>query len=306
VSTLQGDNPLYKRGKIGIDKIIIQSERNMGSTKLVVILMSVLVSMTWANIALSADNIKLYALDCGSYDVADMKDLSDTGVYDGQKLEMANPCFLIRHPKGDLLWETGHIDSLADKVNGEVGGVWHSKLKTKLVAQLAQLNITPQDIEYLSLSHVHPDHAGNANKFESSTFIVNKLEHDFMFSEPTKSNFGEYYSALEKAETILFNGEYDVFDDDSVVIKSMPGHTPGSSVLLVRLSHAGNLLLSGDLYVHAQGRKLNTMHRYNAKALTLDSRAKFEVLAKKENARVVIQHDKQDFERLPKFPRYLD
>ncbi len=278
----------------------------MNSIKLVVILISSLISMTWANSALSADNIKLYALNCGSYDVADMKDLSDTGVYDGQKLEMANPCFLIRHPKGDLLWETGHVDSLADKANGEVGGVWHSKLKTKLVVQLAQLNIKPQDIEYLSLSHVHPDHAGNANKFASSTFIVNELEHNFMFSEPAKSNFGVYYSALEKAKTIIFNGEYDVFDDGAVVIKSMPGHTPGSSVLLVRLNNAGNLLLSGDLYVHAQGRKLNTMHRYNAKKLTLDSRAKFELLAKKENARVVIQHDKQDFERLPIFPRYLN
>lgn len=278
----------------------------MNSIKLVVILISVLVATTWANSTLSAESIKLYTMNCGSYDVADMKDLSGTGVYDGQKLKMANPCFLIRHPKGDLLWETGHVDSLADKVNGEVSGVWHSKLKTKLVEQLAQLNIKPQDIEYLSLSHVHPDHAGNANKFDSSTFIVNELEHGYMFSEPTKSYFGEYYSALEQAKTVLFSGEHDVFDDGSVVIKSMPGHTPGSSVLLVRLNNAGNLLLSGDLYVHAQGRKLNTMHQYNAKELTLSSRAKFEVLAKKENARVVIQHDKQDFESLPVFPKYLD
>jgi glyoxylase-like metal-dependent hydrolase (beta-lactamase superfamily II) len=245
-------------------------------------------------------------MDCGSYDVADIQSLSSTGVYDGQKLKMANPCFLIRHPKGDLLWEIGHVDSLADKVDGEVNGVWHSKLKTKLVTQLAELNLKPQDIEYLSLSHVHPDHAGNANKFDSSTFIVNQLEHDFMFSEPVKSNFGTYYSALEKAKTILFNGEYDVFDDNSVVITSMPGHTPGSSVLLIRLKNAGNILLTGDLYLHAKGRKLNTVLQYNVKALTLKSRVKFEALASKENARVVIQHDKQDFAKLPVFPQYLD
>jgi N-acyl homoserine lactone hydrolase len=262
--------------------------------------------MIWANSVLSDDNIKLYTIDCGSYDVADMESLSNTGAYDGQKLQMANPCFLIRHPKGDLLWETGHVDSLADKINGEVGGVWHAKLKTKLVVQLAQLNIKPQDIEYLSLSHVHPDHAGNANKFDSSTFIVNELEHKYMFSEPAISYFGEYYSALDKAKTIVFSDEYDVFDDGSVVIKSMPGHTPGSSVLLVRLNKAGNILLTGDLYLHAQGRKLNTVLQYNVKAVTIDSRIKFEVLAKKENARVIIQHDKKDFERLPVFPKYLN
>jgi N-acyl homoserine lactone hydrolase len=86
----------------------------------------------------------------------------------------------------------------------------------------------------------------------------------------------------------------------------MPGHTPGSSVLLVRLNKAGNILLTGDLYLHAQGRKLNTVLQYNVKAVTIDSRIKFEVLAKKENARVIIQHDKQDFERLPVFPKYLN
>jgi glyoxylase-like metal-dependent hydrolase (beta-lactamase superfamily II) len=278
----------------------------MNFKKLVSISTILFGTMVWANSASSADNIKLYTIDCGSYDVADMASLSNTGEYDGKKLKMANPCFLIRHPKGDLLWETGHIDSLADKVNGEVSGVWHAKLKTKLLVQLAQLNIKPNDIEYLSLSHVHPDHAGNANKFETATFIVNELEHQYMFSEPAKSYFGEYYSALEKAKTISFSGEYDVFSDGSVIIKSMPGHTPGSSVLLVRLNKSGNILLSGDLYVHEQGRQLKTMHQYNVQALTLDSRIKFEALAKKENVRVVIQHDKQDFEGLPVFPKYLD
>jgi N-acyl homoserine lactone hydrolase len=282
----------------------------MNSIKLMIISLCVLASMLWANNALSADNsadhIKLYAIDCGSLEVADMETLSSTGEYNGQKMKMANPCFLIRHPKGDLLWETGHIDSLADTVNGNVSGVWHSKLETKLVDQLSQLEIMPKDIEYLSLSHVHPDHAGNANEFASSTFIVNELEQSYMFSEPAITYFGEHYLALKAAKTISFSGEHDVFEDGSVVIKSMPGHTPGSSVLLVRLSKAGNILLSGDLYLHAQGRTLNTMLQYNVKELTLDSRAKFEALVKKENARVIIQHDKHDFERLPTFPKYLD
>ena len=86
----------------------------------------------------------------------------------------------------------------------------------------------------------------------------------------------------------------------------MPGHTPGSSVLLVRLKEAGNILLTGDLYVHARGRKLQTMHQYNEKPLTNNSRKRFEYIAKKENARVIIQHEKLDFERLPKFPKFLD
>lgn len=274
--------------------------------KPLVIFLSLSASIVWADKVFGNSNIKLYAIDCGTYDVSDMEVLSSTGEYDGQKLKMANPCFLIRHPKGDLLWDTGHIDSLADNSDGEISGVWHAKLKIKLMEQLSHLKITSKDIEYLSLSHAHPDHSGNANKFVESTFIVNELERKYMFSEQTKSYFGEFYSELKNAKTISFTSKYDVFDDDTVVIHSMPGHTPGSSVLLVRLNKAGNILLSGDLYVHARGRKLKTMHQYNVKPLTIDSRQKFEDLAIKENARVIIQHEKLDFELLPKFPKFLD
>lgn len=274
--------------------------------KSIVITLSLLSSIVFADDKVSHSIIKFYALDCGSYDVSDMKSLSATGEYDGQKLKMVNPCFLIRHPKGDLLWDTGHSDSMADSPNGEISGVWHAKLSIKLIDQLSQLGITPTDIDYLSLSHVHPDHAGNANKFVQSTFIVNELEREFMFSEQTKSMFGTYYSALENAKTISFKTEYDVFGDNTVVIKSMPGHTPGSSVLLVRLAKAGNILLTGDLYIHERGRQLKTILQYNDQQLTIASRKRFEVLVRKEQARVIIQHEKQHFEKLPKFPGFLD
>jgi glyoxylase-like metal-dependent hydrolase (beta-lactamase superfamily II) len=281
--------------------------KNMNSIKSLVISLGFLFSILWADNALAGSDIKLYAMDCGTIDVADMQSLSAKGEYNGQKVQLVNPCFLIRHKDGDLLWDTGHIDNMADSTVGVVNGVWHSKLKTKLIDQLSQLSISPTDIEYLSLSHLHPDHAGNANKFIDSTFIVNELEREYMFSEQIKPIFGQYYLALEKAKTIVFKTEYDVFGDATVVIKSMPGHTPGSSVLLVRLGKAGNILLSGDLYIHGKGRELKTMLMYNTDLQsTIDSRSKFEALAKQENARVIIQHEKQDFVLLPKFPKFLD
>jgi len=129
---------------------------------------------------------------------------------------------------------------------------------------------------------VHPDYAGNANKFVQSTFIVNELERQFMFSAQIKSMFGEYYDALESAKTITFDTQYDVFGDNTVVIKSMLGHTPGSSVLLVRLANTGNLILTGDLYVHERGRELQTMFQYNDQPLTVESKKSFEALVKKK------------------------
>jgi len=278
----------------------------MNLIKLHVITLCFLLSTLLAGRALGDAGLKLYTMECGTFDVSDMVDLSITGEYDGQQLKMANPCFLVRHPTGDLLWDVGLADSLVDKVEGEVSGVWHAKSKKKLIDQLAELGLTADDVEYLSLSHAHPDHSGNANKFKNSTFIVNELEQKYMFSEKIKSYFGAGYSALESARTVTFREGHDVFGDGSVLIKSMPGHTPGSSVLLIRLNEAGNILLSGDLYVHARGRKLKTMHRYNDEQATIDSREKFEAMVKQEEARVIIQHDKNDFESLPQFPAYLD
>jgi len=279
----------------------------MTSIKYLFIFINLVVFTVFAEQPDSNGNIKLYTLNCGTLDVLDMKDLSIGDEYQGQKTELVNPCFLIRHPKGDLLWDTGHIDSLADTADGNLSGVWHSKLATKLIPQLKQLGITPTDIDYLSLSHIHPDHAGNANKFSDSTFIVNKLEQEYMFTEQTYSMFGANYSALKNSNTITFETQYDVFNDETVVIKSMPGHTPGSSVLLIKLNNSGSILLSGDLYIHQQGRELSTMFKYNVdKNLAVNSRVEFENLAKKENARVIIQHEKQHFDNLPKFPNFLD
>ncbi len=267
--------------------------------------MWLLASCAWAKEASGKPQIKLYTMNCGTHDVSDMKDLSKNGKYDGQSIKLANPCFLIRHPKGDLLWETGLPDYLADTSDGEASGVWHTRLETKLVDQLAALGLSPKDINYLSFSHVHPDHAGNGNTFFDSTFIVSEQEHKYMFSEEIKAYFGKYYSQLETAETLTFKTAHDVFNDNTVVIKSMPGHTPGSSVLLLRLNKAGNVLLTGDLYTHARSREFNTMHRFNDKDATLSSRKAFERLAEKHSARVIIQHEITDFESLPKFPNFL-
>ncbi len=98
-----------------------------------------------------------------------------------------------------------------------------------------------------------------------------------------------------------------MFGDGTVVIKSMPGHTPGSSVLLIRLKNSGSVLLTGDLYTHARSRELGTMPTFVFdKEKTCESRKRFEALAKKEKARVMIQHARGDFEALPRFPAFLD
>ena len=57
--------------------------------------------------------IRLYAIDCGSLTFKDMSMFSDTGHYDGKKNgSMVDPCFLLQHPAGFFLWDTGLGDAL--------------------------------------------------------------------------------------------------------------------------------------------------------------------------------------------------
>ena len=48
--------------------------------------------------------VELYAIDCGRFPVADADMFSDDGAYKGVARNLVVPCYLIRHPKGDLIW----------------------------------------------------------------------------------------------------------------------------------------------------------------------------------------------------------
>ncbi len=101
----------------------------------------------------AADEIKsvrLYALDCGHAEFKDMGFLSDTGEYDGKPGAVAVPCFLIRHPKGILLWDTGLGDKLAESKNGVDKDGIHMNVPITLVAQLKVLGLAPADMIYVA------------------------------------------------------------------------------------------------------------------------------------------------------------
>jgi glyoxylase-like metal-dependent hydrolase (beta-lactamase superfamily II) len=245
--------------------------------------------------------LELYAMDCGRLTMANADMFSDDGAYKGVAKQMVVPCYLIRHPKGDLIWDTGLPQGAPPAPGGAV--------TRKLTDQLQDLGLTPEDIEYVSVSHSHFDHIGNAGLFAKSTWIVDPDEKAYAFSEQARKNTRNFaaYSALETSKTVLIEQpSYDVFGDRSVVIYQAPGHTPGHTVVLIRLKDAGPVLLTGDLWHIAESRPTRRVPRFNTdKAQTLQSMDMVEKLAKDEKARVVLEHVPEDFDALPKFPQPL-
>lgn len=244
--------------------------------------------------------IELYAMDCGRLNMPNADMFADDGAYKGVAKAMVVPCYLIRHPKGDLIWDTGlpQGDTPAPGASAPT-----------LIDQLKQLDLTPADIEYLSLSHSHFDHTGNAGKFAASTWIVDPDEKAYAFSEAARKNTKQFaaYSALETSKTVLIEAPtYDVFGDASVVIYQAPGHTPGHTILLVRLKGAGPVLLTGDLWHIAESRSTRRVPRFNtSRADTLKTMDMVETLARETSARVILEHVPEDFDSLPKFPQPL-
>src|SRR5690242_11628099 len=76
--------------------------------------------------------------------------------------DMAVVSYLIVHPKGTLLWDSGAIpdDAIKDDGTPATSGLY-SATKT-LKSQLADAGYTPKDITYFALSHYHGDHTANA------------------------------------------------------------------------------------------------------------------------------------------------
>jgi glyoxylase-like metal-dependent hydrolase (beta-lactamase superfamily II) len=261
--------------------------------------------------ATGATEIQLYALDCGRAEFKGSMGLfSDTDDYDGQSGTMADPCFLIKHPKGILLWDTGLGDQVAAHPEGEpvFGGAIQIHVDRTLQSQLQALGLKPEDITYIAFSHFHFDHVGNANLFTHSKWIINKAElAAALSSSPPPSVDPAQFSAYATVEKQMIAGDYDVFGDQSVRILFMPGHTPGSQALLVKLPHSGYVALTGDLYHSRDNRRFKRVPSVNTeRADTLASMDRFEHIVANLHARVVIQHDLEDFRGLPKFPGYLD
>jgi glyoxylase-like metal-dependent hydrolase (beta-lactamase superfamily II) len=116
---------------------------------------------------------KMYVLYCGEGTAPD-KSRWTPGVKENENkpITLANSCYLIKHAKGWMLWETGYAESLLGMMpKGFPTPVlhWVWKNPKTLTQQLADIGLTPAQINFVGFSHAHPDHNGNGSLFSKAT-----------------------------------------------------------------------------------------------------------------------------------------
>lgn len=270
-------------------------------------------TMTYA--ATPVTSLRLYVMDCGVTKIAEPSRFRMTRE-EIANIDLSVPCFLIVHPKGTLLWETGAAPDSAWTPNGRVQAVsvtltgnqqrTVTMIRT-LRSQLAEIGYSPANIDFLALSHLHWDHTANANAFAGSTWLVPQAERDAMFgATPPPLSQPANYAALKNSRTVIVNvPTHDVFGDGTVVLRSAPGHTPGHQILELKLAQTGNVTLSGDLYHHPEARTLQRVPVIEFDtAQSRASRAAIEALLTETGAQLWIQHDIGFNARLRKSPAF--
>jgi glyoxylase-like metal-dependent hydrolase (beta-lactamase superfamily II) len=256
--------------------------------------------------AAHAAEVKLWRLDCGTITVKDLSSFSDTYQYAGKQRTLTDSCYVIQHGKDYMIWDTGLPAGLLNAPLDEAAPM-QPTLAVTVPQQLEKIGVTPDAIGIVGISHYHFDHIGQAADFPKAKLLMGKLDLDAMKSEPLP--FGAAPDLLKPwlqdggaVEPVM--GDKDVFGDGSVTMLTMPGHTPGSYALLVKLTKTGPVLLSGDIVHFEEQFKNEGVPPFNTdRAQSLASMDRLARMAKSLNAILVVQHDAGDIKKLPTFPQ---
>lgn len=247
----------------------------------------------------AAADMSLARFDCGTPQAPTPVNqrFSDTFAYGDLKIQFVFSCYLIKHGDEYMLWDTGHALT-APNVAPKVG----------LVDYLAKIDVKPEQIKYVGISHYHGDHTGQIASFPKATLLIGAKEWDAISApKPAEGvNFKPFEGWIKgdnKVEPVAT--DKDVFGDGSVIVLRTPGHTAGHSSLLVKLAQMGPVILSGDAVHFHENYDSDGVPWFNFdRAQTVASIERMKKIASSLKATVIIQHDARDVDKLPVFPAF--
>jgi|GEM_PF-160787 len=180
----------------------------------------------------------------------------------GKRIKIPVPAYLIQHPRGLVLFDTGMNVEVSD---GNCANYWGQGLCGAFTAiqgrdevidrQLRSLGFTPEDVTHVVYSHFHLDHAGNIEMFPKARHVVQKAELKTAWW-PEKFQRAAYvlkdYDGTRDYDFVQLEGDFDLFGDGSLLLLDTQGHTQGHQSLQVNLKNTGTVLLAADAVYTAE------------------------------------------------------
>lgn len=234
--------------------------------------------------------MQLHVLEQGYIEAMDAAFITDEGRHELVWATWPVRCYLFEHPHGWLLWDTGLSEATLGADPGALGG--NKRVASPLVPWLSGFGLAPEDITHLGFSHLHLDHAGNANLFDGAIVLLNGREHAYAFSgDPDDLYIPDDYAALRDSRMMLIGNTCDIFGDGTAVIHAAPGHTVGHQVLVLTLPGQQPVILAGDACYAEADRFHRRAPVWNAGLIdTFRSLDRIEQLAADLGARVMVHH----------------
>jgi N-acyl homoserine lactone hydrolase len=229
-------------------------------------------------------------------------------------VEIPISAYLIENTYGHVLYDTGcHPDCMGPNgrwtAQHQKTGPYVSGPECSLPSRLRELGLTPDNMRYVVLSHLHNDHAGCVEFFSKAELIVHQDEFRGALQHFALHDNATNYVLKDVAQWIAQPRNWRLIgrdDPDEVLVNGMTlinlgsGHAYGMLGLAVELrDHRDVLLVSDACYCQENydGRRAGIIHDSVGYENTLRSIHRY---ARARNMEVWFGHDVEQFAKLTK------
>lgn len=248
----------------------------------------------------------VYAFTCG------WLTMSLGAMLEGEEgqLEIPVPSYLIDHPKGRALFDSGLHPIAASDPASRYGGLanlfeFRYQPDEHVAARLEALEVDPTRIDLLVNSHLHFDHAGGNELVPNADLVIQRREWEAAHDADLIATNGYQAQDYDHGHRLrLIDGEADLFGDGTVRCIPTYGHTPGHQSLHVK-GEGGELLLCGDAcYLRRTLENLHLPRIVHDRDEMLASLGRIRAL-RDAGARICYGHDPEFWETVPQAPTPL-
>jgi N-acyl homoserine lactone hydrolase len=209
-------------------------------------------------------------------------------------------CYLVQTADGkNILIDSGLPEIIPESETDFVNGL-------DVIQQLANLGLTPDDVDTVISTHYDGDHAGRHASFTRAQYVVQRAHHLDAASNPRFASIrAEWDQPIERIR--LVDGDTELLPGLELIDTS--GHVPGHQSVLVRLPKTGAVLLTIDAVPFAAGFTRDAQDDPNnpdAAATRASTLKLLDLVERKQIPLVVFGHDNEQWKAFKKAPEFYE